>query len=100
MRGKTFAFVLAVVALISFPSFSHADSSLSLNPGSLAACPCDPFYYDLDVYSDQADVFDLYFSPRENFSYFLNPQVPVPASSTVKTTLVLNTRCEMPHGNY
>ncbi len=100
MRGKTFAFVLAVVALISFPSFSHADSSLSLNPGSLAACPCDPFYYDLDVYSDQADVFDLYFSPRENFSYFLNPQVPVPASSTVKTTLVLNTHCEMPHGNY
>ena len=89
-------FALAALFVLSVASAA----SLSINPSSLAACPCDPFYYKIYVQSDQADVFDMRFQPEKDFSYFIQPQVPVPANSVVETTLVLNTLCEAPVGNY
>ncbi|MFH1056829.1 MAG: hypothetical protein V1717_03485 [Candidatus Micrarchaeota archaeon] len=90
------AFILLFLLLSQF-AFA---SQLSISPKSLSACPCDPLYYDLGVYSEEDDVFKMNFQSDYGFSTFLQPQVPVPALSSIKTTLVLNSACDAPSGNY
>ncbi|MEM4255598.1 MAG: hypothetical protein QXR53_04720 [Candidatus Norongarragalinales archaeon] len=79
---------------------ASALAQLSVSPSGLSACSCDPIYYDVEVYSDRDDVFEMSFESEFPFSSFMQPQLPVPSGSTIKTTLVLNSACNSREGNY
>ena len=96
--SKVFIAVISLFALMSAPAF--ALPHVSIAPNGLSACACDPVYYDVSVYSDQDDVFEMQFDSAQQFSAFIQPQLPVPRDSAIKTTLVLNTACDVKPGNY
>src|SRR3990167_1700211 len=85
--SKVFIAVISLFALMSAPAF--ALPHVSIAPNGLSACACDPVYYDVSVYSDQDDVFEMQFDSAQQFSAFIQqPQLPVPRDSAIKTTLV------------
>ncbi|HLD62861.1 MAG TPA: hypothetical protein VI875_03265 [Candidatus Norongarragalinales archaeon] len=93
-------FVAAFLLLASIPALAFASPQVSISPKGLSACACDPVYYDVSVYSGEDDVFEMQFSSDYPFSSFLQPQIPVPRDSSIKTTLVLNTACDAQPGNH
>jgi len=95
---RAFSAICLLIALL--PAFSFA-TEVTLTPPSLSACQCDPLYYQVAITNtERDDVFIMALSSNYAFSTFLQPQIPVPGASTVKSTLVLNTACNAPAGNY